>query len=425
MRREIDYEPLPSQAKFHESAARFKGFSGPVGSGKSQALCHEAIRLSYENPGRLGVLGAPTFPMLRDATMRLLVEILEANEIPYELNKSEHYLEMGDTGSRILFRPMEEFERLRGTNLAWFGLDELTYTSEEAWVRLEARLRDPQAKRLCGFGVWTPKGRDWVWRRFVQNKPKGYDVVLAEPFENRHLLASTPDFYERLEESYDKRFFDQEVLGRYVEDERGLVYREFRRAEHVKPCVEKPGEPLLWSLDFNVNPLSSVVAQRQGGMLRVLDEIVLKGARTVDACAAFVERYGERGGEVVVYGDASGYSERTVGASDYEQLQKYFLERGFNGVQIKVERKNPAVRERVDLMNSRLKNAAGEIRIEIDPRCRELIRDFEEVRYVEGSLAIDKESDPRRTHLSDALGYLVYEEFHERKTAGERGERLI
>ena len=73
---------------------------------------------------------------------------------------------MGDT-SKILFRAVDEFERLRGTNLAWFGVDELTYTPEEAWLRLEGRLRDPKAIRLCGFGVWTPKGYDWVYRKFV------------------------------------------------------------------------------------------------------------------------------------------------------------------------------------------------------------------------------------------------------------------
>ena len=72
-----------------------------------------------------------------------------------------------ETRSKILFRAVEEFERLRGSNLAWFGLDELTYTSEEAWLRLEGRLRDPKATRLCGFAVWTPKGYDWVHERFM------------------------------------------------------------------------------------------------------------------------------------------------------------------------------------------------------------------------------------------------------------------
>src|SRR6185503_2692125 len=105
----ITYSPLPSQKKYHDSTARFKGFSGPIGSGKSQALCQEAIRLSYINAGRMGLIGAPTYPMLRDATQAALVEVLEENDIPFDLNKAENALTMKDTGSRILFRAVEEF----------------------------------------------------------------------------------------------------------------------------------------------------------------------------------------------------------------------------------------------------------------------------------------------------------------------------
>src|SRR5437899_5753353 len=98
--RDISYDPLPSQKKFHALQTRFKGFSGPIGSGKSQALCQEAIKLSYQNPGRLGLLGAPTYPMLRDATQASLLEILNVNEIPYEHNKAENLLVMKETRSR-------------------------------------------------------------------------------------------------------------------------------------------------------------------------------------------------------------------------------------------------------------------------------------------------------------------------------------
>lgn len=215
-RRGITYSPLPSQKRFHESAARFKGFSGPIGSGKSQALCQEALKLTYLNPGRTGLIGAPTYPMLRDATQTALIEILDANRIPYEWNRAENFLVLRETRSRILFRAVEEFERLRGSNLAWFGLDELTYTSEEAWLRLEGRLRDPKAGRLCGFAVWTPKGYDWVHERFVASKVEGYETVVAKPFENRFLLDRIPDYYERLKSSYDGRFYEQEVLGEYT-----------------------------------------------------------------------------------------------------------------------------------------------------------------------------------------------------------------
>src|SRR6266487_3089351 len=92
----IEYSPLPSQKAFHKLKSRIKGFSGPIGSGKSQALCHEAIRLTYLNPGRTGLIGAPTYPMLRDTTQQALFELLNSNRIPYEYAKAENILQMKD-----------------------------------------------------------------------------------------------------------------------------------------------------------------------------------------------------------------------------------------------------------------------------------------------------------------------------------------
>ena len=132
-------------------------------------------------------------------------------------NRAENYMTLRETRSRILFRAVEEFERLRGSNLAWFGVDELTYTVEEAWLRLEGRLRDPKATRLCGFAVWTPKGFDWVYERFIARNGRGLrNDTCASRIENRFLLEKIPDYYERLKSSYDARFFEQEVLGEYL-----------------------------------------------------------------------------------------------------------------------------------------------------------------------------------------------------------------
>lgn len=422
--RRITYNPLPSQKKFHQSAARFKGFSGPIGSGKSQALCHEAIRLSYMNPGRMGLIGAPTYPMLRDSTQSALFEILDANEIPFDWNKADNIVQMAETRSRIVFRPVDDFERLRGTNLAWFGLDELTYTPEAAWLRLEGRLRDPKASRLCGFAVWTPKGFDWVYDRFVSDRKKGYDVVLADAFENRFLLKQIPDYYDRLKLSYDERFFQQEVLGQYLNAKGGLVYHAFHRTEHVRELRVEARSPLLWALDFNVDPLSSVVAQIVAGEVRVLDEIVLRRASTEDACLKFSERFASHPSSVVVYGDASGNAVRTSGRSDYTIIRNFFRGSGLH-MEYRIPRSNPLVRERVNLLNGRLKPATGEGTLFVDPKCRELIKDFEQVSFKENSPEIDKDKDRRRSHLSDALGYLVWQECQPGMRVGERGERLL
>src|SRR6185312_6660316 len=243
----VRHTPLPSQQRFHDSEARFKGFSGPIGSGKSQALCQEAIRLSYQNPGRMGLIGAPTYPMLRDSTLASLTEILEVSELPFELNKSDNIVTLKDTDSKILLRSLEDYERLRGTNLAWFGVDELTYTHEEAWLRLEGRLRDPEATRRCGFAVWTPKGFDWVYRKFISPGVDGYEAIIAEPFENRFLLDKAPDFYDRLKASYDESFFRQEVLGDYLNVQGGLVYTAFRREQNVREVDMHPALPVFWT----------------------------------------------------------------------------------------------------------------------------------------------------------------------------------
>ncbi|MFZ5926845.1 MAG: terminase large subunit domain-containing protein [Acidobacteriota bacterium] len=423
IRRTIPYSPLPSQRRFHESEARFKGFSGPIGSGKSQALCHEALKLAYLNAGRTGLIGAPTYPMLRDATQAALFEVMRQSGIPFDFNKAENQAVLMDTGSRILFRSLDEYERLRGTNLAWFGVDELTYASEEAWVRLEGRLRDPQAQRLCGFGVWTPKGYDWVWERFIHDPVEGYECVQAAPFENRHLLERVPDFYERLRHSYDEAFYAQEVLGEYLNPAQGLVYHAFDRKTHVKKLEADAQRELLWALDFNVDPMSSVVVQEVDGRTHVLDEIVLRRAGTRDACEEFARRYGGWKAGVVIYGDACAGRLQTSGTTDREIIEGFFAERG-ERPSYQISRKNPPVRERAALVNAKLRNAAGEVGLLVDPRCKELILDFERVQWAEDSNEIDKAKDPRRTHLSDALGYLLWERRQGGPGAGERNQRL-
>lgn len=426
LRREIQYSPLPSQSRFHESAARFKGFSGPIGSGKSQALCNEAIKLAYMNPGRAGLIGAPTYPMLRDATQTSLFELLRENGLPFEFNKAENQMTLKDIGSKIIFRPLDDYERLRGTNLAWFGVDELTYAPQQAWIRLEGRLRDPLATRLCGFGVWTPKGFDWVYERFVQSPVDGYECVMAEPMENRHLLARVPDFYDRLKASYDAEFFAQEVMGEYVSPRDGLVYTAFDRAVNVGLVSRDESRPLLWALDFNVDPMSSVVAQMQGKQLVVLDEIVLSRASTWDACREFVRRYPSWPAGLEIFADACASHLQTAGTTDREMVQGFFDEYGGPRPVYRIPKKNPPVRDRVGLVNARLRSADGETRLVVARHCREMVADFERVRWVEGTGEIDKARDPRRTHLSDAVGYLLWQEHQTRGAGiGERNRRLF
>jgi hypothetical protein len=184
--------------------------------------------------------------------------------------------------------------------------------------------------------------------------------------------------------------------------------------------------PVLWTLDFNVAPLCSLVVQKYRDEVRVLDEIVLRRATTEQACEEFERKFGMPRAGVVVFGDANGLTTHTASElTDFKVIHDYFSARGTKA-RLNVPRSNPSVRARVGLVNSRLCNAEGDVNLIVSPRCKELIDDFEQVVYEEESTQIDKNKDRRRTHASDALGYLVWQECQVGvNTIGERGQRLI
>ena len=267
---------------------------------------------------------------------------------------------------------------------------------------------------------------DWVYQRFRAKPIRGYELIEASPYENEHLLAQVPDYYERLKDSYDEQFYEQEALGKFVNLSAGRVYYAFERGENVGKYEVREKELIYWSWDFNIHPMSSVICQRVGPALYVLDEIVLPTSSTPEVCAEFFHRYGKHRGGVRVYGDASGSQHRTASrVSDYELIRDFLARNRELLGDMRVARSNPPVRDRINVTNGRLKNAQGECRLFIDAKCGELIKDLEQVSYKPNSAQIDKERDPMRTHLSDALGYLLWEEFRLMNKIGEQGSRLM
>ena len=272
---------MPSQRKFLESAAPVKGFSGPVGSGKTYALCYQALRSAAENPGCTGLLGAPTYDMLVDVTIPILMELLDRHDIDHTYRKSQNVVTIKPSRSRTLLRSLDCPEHLRGTNLAWFGIDELTYSKKAAWERLEARVRDPDARSHRMFAVWTANGFDWVYKRFIsQNRIKDHQAIIAEPFENLAVLARRPDYYAQLKHSYDSLFYQQEVLGQYLNTKSGRAYHAWSEANTDAGLRFVPQEGLRWALDFNVDPMTGIVAQFLSGRVHVLREIFLRDSNT-------------------------------------------------------------------------------------------------------------------------------------------------
>jgi hypothetical protein len=80
-------------------------------------------------------------------------------------------------------------------------------------------------------------------------------------------------------------------------------------------------------------------------------------------------------------------------------------------------------------VNALLRNHAGQQRLLVDQSCKALIKDLEQVCWKAdphgNALADLDKSDSMRTHVSDALGYLIAREFPMRPLRGEMGEPSI
>jgi hypothetical protein len=181
---------------------------------------------------------------------------------------------------------------------------------------------------------------------------------------------------------------------------------------------------LYWAVDFNVSPFCTLLCQKVDDELLVIEELVMERATTMDICEALNRRFRGQRLPIKVYGDATGNRMTTSGQSDWKQIERSLDRAIWSSVEILVGRSNPRVFDRVRWLNRMLHSADGKVRLKIDPSCKELIADLEKMQFRGATMELDKERDPRRSHSSDALGYLVWEEFREKATIGHKSQRL-
>lgn len=222
----------------------------------------------------------------------------------------------------------------------------------------------------------------------------------------------------------------------------GNVYKSFSKYRNVRPLAFDPRRPLVWSMDFNVDPMCSVFAQWHEETTRtthldnkmlihvnVLGEMCLPNSSTMEMCEEFVNRTAQyraqlngRPIQVRIYGDRSGQSRKTVGDTDYVAIREFFRSHPGYSVTMHLSKANPAVKDRVNAVNAMCCNALGEVRTHFDPACEELIKDMLQVQWKRDSSGnttgqIDK-SDQSRTHASDAYGYFIEKQFGLKSRAG-------
>jgi hypothetical protein len=179
-----------------------------------------------------------------------------------------------------------------------------------------------------------------------------------------------------------------------------MIYYNYKTEQNViKKDWELPRNEILHvAMDFNVTPLVAAVCRVTGNEIHVIDEIKMDGSNTYEMADELNHRYPDN--RMWVYPDASGQARKTSSnTSDHNILRQA-------GFTIKAKGVNPPVKDRIAAVNASLLSAAGDVKLTIDPKCKNLIKCISKQTYKEGTQVPDKSSD--LDHFNDALGYLVH-----------------
>lgn len=422
----MDFELLPAQREFLNVSHNFDLdvaiYQGGYGSGKTFAGSLLGILLCYKYPGIVGLVGAMTFPLVRDTTLKTYFEHLDRMELisgrDYTYKAGESKL-IFSNGSEILFRHLEEPEKLKSLNLGFVEIEEMSDTPESTFNMLLSRLRQSPKEEWQGFkyrlfGHTNPEmTKGWIYKHFVQNKKPNYRFIQAPTTQNKYL---PPHYVEELKQSYDPEYYRINVLGEFGDYTSGLVVKNFT-SDNIKECKYIDTLDLHLSCDFNVDPMMWVIAHKTEDKVFYIDEIVIENTSTREAIQEFISRYGNHKGNIIINGDASGdyrscQSERSNYIIIKNELEKHYKRH----IKIDIKGHNPPIIERIQAFNEMVLNGTGQRNIIVSPKCEKLLYNIDNLKFKPGTSQIDSPSfsqlkNDKQTkflgHIFDAASYLI------------------
>jgi hypothetical protein len=367
--------------------------------GKTFLCIYELLRVALGARSRNCWYVAPTYKAAKEIAWAMLIESIPDGYIE---RKNETSLTITlRNGSTISLKGAENPDSLRGRALDFVVLDEFADMRPEAWYEvLRPSLSDRKGSALF---IGTPKGRNHfydLWTRGVD----GYESWQAFQYTTIEGGNVEAQEIEAAKHDLDERTFQQEYEARFV-NYSGIIYYGFNREQSVK-TYKGPIEELHIGMDFNVDPMSAVVCVRHGGVVHAVDEVVMYGSNTDEMVDEIRQRYNDK--PITIYPDPASAQRKTSAGSrtDLNILQNA-------GFKVKVRTRHPAIRDRINAVNSRLLSSEQERRLFVSPNCKNVVNSLERQTYKEGTSQPNK--DDGFDHMNDALGYFIEYMFPIRK----------
>ena len=366
------------------SKARFRVLITGRRFGKTYLAINEIAKYSSQ-PNKKVWYVAPTYRQAKAICWNVLKEKMLAHRWVKTINHSD---------LTITLRGSDNESALRGVGLDKLIIDEFSDVNKTAWYEvLRPTLSDTNGHALfCG----SPRGfGNWSYELFKMGETNNeWESFKYTTLEGQQV---SEDEIEQAKQDLDLRTFQQEYEATFV-NYSGMIYYNFSREKNI---VEKYKDNSLFlhiGLDFNVDPMCAVVTVIEKNIVTIIDEIQIYSSNTNEMCEEIKNRYKHQ--NIVIYPDPSARQRKTSagGLTDLAILKNF-------GFDVRCKNTAPLVRDRINAVNSKLKNVAGKSTLFILHTCKNVIKSIERQIYKEGSTIPDKDSG--FDHFNDALGYLI------------------
>lgn len=382
------------QKNIANSPARFRvGVSGRR-FGKTHIAIRELAKHAAHHNKICWYIG-PSYRMSRQIVWDKLKQKLTDINWVRKINETDMRIELVN-GSVIALRGADNFDSLRGVGLDFIVLDEVADIDEKAWSEvLRPTLSDKQGRALF---LGTPKGRgNWLFDLYQRGQDPNEHQWESWQYTTVDGGVVPEAEIESARNDLDARTFRQEYMAQF-ETYGGAIYYNFDRQQHVRAYTQAIPANIMLFCDFNVNPMSAAIAVQTEQGLHVIDEIMIYGSNTDELVQEVRTRYPTQ--RITAFPDPAGAQRKTSagGRTDITILQNA-------GFQVKYRNSHPSVRDRINSVNSLLKNSKEIARLFVDPKCKRVIECLEKQLYKEGTQVPDK--DAGYDHMNDAIGYGV------------------
>jgi hypothetical protein len=378
------------QQKVIDSKARFRVLISGRRFGKTFVAINELARFA-RFPNQRCWYVAPSYRQAKQIVWNDLKEKIIKHRWHSKINDSDLSIILKNK-SEIALRGADNFDALRGVGLNFLVMDEISDIKPTAWTEvLRPTLSNTQGH--CLFCT-SPKGFNWAYDLYV----KGTKDNNWESFKFTTLDGGQVDVeeIEQAKNDLDERTFQQEYLASFV-NYAGIIYYNFDRTKNIIDNYEITADTIHIGLDFNIDPMCATVGQIKDNNVYIFDEIQIWSSNTNEMVEEIQRRYKQR---VIVYPDPSARQRKTSagGFTDISILKNA-------GLEVRSRSAHPLVRDRINAVNTKLKNANGMSSLFIVNSCRNLIKSVERQVYKENTHVPDKESG--YDHFNDALGYFI------------------